>query len=172
MLLCFYPSPFFSLFQILYKSLDFLIIVHGVPKNGFKYSEFLFVLLICASCSLLEWLLDFNHLIACESNGYVGGNSVFELFWHGVLSKCLVSLNILGKNVFQLLLYLVGSLCLLYLTIVQVGLLLVARPFLFLDSLVCFFAPDLNGALTWLSHSPLLYFSKPCFISQAANYKK
>lgn len=41
-------------FKYSVKSLDFLITVHEVSKNGFKYPEFLFVLLICASCSLLE----------------------------------------------------------------------------------------------------------------------
>ena len=47
------------------------------------------ILFVYAVCEAL------SHLIACESNGYVGGNLVFELFLAGVLSKCLVSLNIL-----------------------------------------------------------------------------
>jgi len=49
------------------------------------------------------------------------------------------------KNVFQLLLCMMGSLCLLFLTILQVGLLMVAHPSY---SLIPFFAPDLNGTLS------------------------
>ena len=45
------------------------------------------VLFVYAVCEAL------SHLIACESNGYVGGKFGVWTFLAGVLSKCLGSLN-------------------------------------------------------------------------------